>query len=838
MIALNHLGMLQRVRTVATQCFSLAAAAIVLLSFSSSYAHGTPQSIFDAPISSRECRDRLRSFGASDAGIELSMPAIEAYIKLAIERNPAKDNATTPLLLSPLDLNEATDLQNRIQRQLAECDSADTQLSNGISSAMRNDADQQAAERFQKWLNLRRDKLFFTAAGIDVKPITFSAENALVKIDPSGTIRASLRPQLEAHSASIVRMSRTARNLLLETPIRTARLAKSRSISASMNPAESPLGDADQNLEIEKNPFQEWKRSMDQVRSDGFASTSEAFQKIGLAQRAFIEQIGSQMNSQAIWGLWKEFYNRSYPNLSIQFAMVRKPLEDSAKALRKSPGIDPELLATVTNFEKQWRLDSLLILSNEAMRYDEGGWNSFIKQSDFTVLPNNDFRSDLADNAEIFQNQINKITIQNPTKVIAKSPTANEMSSESIQAEIETSFGTLCGANSIALVELNGILDATEATADQRLLALQLRQDSAEDFIRSNDRLTTRWFDVGARTIGSNNNPGERPSVADFQEIAAIRQESLHLERNNSDRFFSQLSSIVATAPKGSLLETYREANLRNIERNLIQCMLDQIEEVQFEPLWRVDIATIVRGIPVDQMKSQVRDSITAILNANNKELLPPMRKLSDALIAFLAMNKIIFASDYSSELEAMAITTRSIEEDAENPQVFSTTLARMNQQAAELMRCNDASKEITAIQKRACTEISQVLPPKNAKNFIDVFRRTAYPTLAKFLGGGDALIIRALELTEIGETKNQIANDAIAQAIIELASAYGPASEAIFLTAVEQQAIIDAGDDRKQSAMEKLRQTLFVRQELDASLHRDLQRVLGPELALQLKQK
>ena len=99
-------------------------------------------------------------------------------------------------------------------------------------------------------------------------------------------------------------------------------------------------------------------------------------------------------------------------------------------------------------------------------------------------------------------------------------------------------------------------------------------------------------------------------------------------------------------------------------------------------------------------------------------------------------------------------------------------------------------------------------------------------------------MIIRALELTETGETKNQIANDAIAQAIIELASAYGPASEAIFLTAVEQQTIIDAGDDRKQSAMEKLRQTLFVRQELDASLHRDLQRVLGPELALQLKQK
>ena len=125
-----------------------------------------------------------------------------------------------------------------------------------------------------------------------------------------------------------------------------------------------------------------------------------------------------------------------------------------------------------------------------------------------------------------------------------------------------------------------------------------------------------------------------------------------------------------------------------------------------------------------------------------------------------------------------------------------------------------------------------------DARSFQDVFRRTAYPSLAKFLGVGDLWIIRALEISERDESNSPPAKEKMAQSIIQLASAYGPASEALFLTAVEQQRVVDATDTRDQPAREILRRTLFARQELDAALRRDLERVLGPDLTVKLNQK
>ena len=180
----------------------------------------------------------------------------------------------------------------------------------------------------------------------------------------------------------------------------------------------------------------------------------------------------------------------------------------------------------------------------------------------------------------------------------------------------------------------------------------------------------------------------------------------------------------------------------------------------------------------------------------------------------------------------------RSIAEDAEKPRELSDSEVYTNQRNAELLRCFDESKHITSIQNATLAQILSILPPKDARGFQNVYRRTAYPSLAKFLGAGDLWIILALTLTERDESNNQPANEQMAQSIIELASPYGRSSEALFLTAVEQQTIIDAADTREQSAKEILRHTLFARTELDAGLHRDLERVLGPELALKLNQK
>ena len=146
MLTLNHLEILQlqilqleilqlqilkRVRTLATDILTTFAAGIVLLSFAPSHAQSAPRIDFQAPISSHECRERLRSFGTSDAGIELAMPAIEAYIKLALQAPVESTAIALAFFPSPLELSEATELQNRFEHQLAQCDAADAQLGDG-----------------------------------------------------------------------------------------------------------------------------------------------------------------------------------------------------------------------------------------------------------------------------------------------------------------------------------------------------------------------------------------------------------------------------------------------------------------------------------------------------------------------------------------------------------------------------------------------------------------------------------------------------------------------------------------------------------------------------------
>ena len=852
MLTLNHLEILQlqilqRVRTLATDVLTLFAAGIVLLSFASSHAQSAPRIDFQAPISSNECRERLRSFGASDAGIELAMPAIDAYIKLALQAPAGSTPSPLPFFPSPLELSVATELQNRFEHQLAQCDAADAQLTSGINSAMRSDTDQQAAQRFQSWVNLRRDKLFFIAAQIDTRPLDFSVENAFAKIDKDGAIRVSLRPQFAAHDAEVARLSRTARNALLETPTRTARLAKERSITKTMNQAEridtaSPTENEAENseenvlekLEAMNSEFENWKKSIQQVRTDGLYSASEVFEKIGETQRSFVGQIASHANAEDAWDIWMNFYNRAYPRIEWD----RSSAEASAKMLRKVSGFTPESLAALSTFEKQWRSESLTFLAAAAKRYDESCWIRYSSGIEFILPAENEWRKKLVTSTDSFRKQIALLAKQHPTNAKTESAAAIDMSPESIRMEMELTFGTLCTVSPIDKSEMKNILDATEATADQRALALMIQRDFSEAIIRSTDDVSNRWIEVGIRVASTSENQIGRISDADFQEIARIRQEQLRSDRINSDQFFSQLSAILSTAPKGSLLETYRLIHLRSIERNMIKCLLEQIPGVSIEPLWRVDFETIVRATHVAESQAQIEDSVAVIIQANNQALLPPMRRLSDALNALLAANQMMFASKLMNPPTPNDLGVRSIEMDADNPRDISDLEVHSNQMAAELARCVDESKQIASLQNASLAQILSTLLPKDARSFQDVFRRTAYPSLAKFLGVGDLWIIRALEISERDESNSPPAKEKMAQSIIELASAYGPASEALFLTAVEQQGVVDATNTRDQPAREILRRTLFARQELDAALRRDLERVLGPDLTVKLNQK
>ena len=852
MLTLNHLEMLQlqilqRVRTLATDVLTTFAAGIVLLSFASSHAQSAPRIDFQAPISSHECRERLRTFGASDAGIELSMPAIEGYIKLALQAPTGSTTIALAFLPSPLELSEATELQNRFEHQLAQCDAADAQLTSGINSAMRSDTDQQAAQRFQSWVNLRRDKLFLIAAQIDTRPLDFSVENTFAKIDKDGAIRVSLRSQFAAHDAEVARLSRTARNALLGTPIRTARLAKERSVTKTMNqaeridtanPTENEAENTEENvfekLEVMNSEFENWKKSIQQVRTDGLYSASEVFEKIGEMQRSFVGQIASHATAEAAWDIWMNFYNRAYPRIEWD----RSSAEASAKMLRKVSGVTAESMAALSTFEKQWRSESLTFLAAAAKRYDESCWIRYSRGIEFVVPAENEWRKKLVTSTDSFRNQIALLAKQNPTNAKIESAAAIDMSPESIRMEMELTFGTLCRVSPIDKSEMKNILDATEATADQRALALMVQRDLSEAIIRSTDDVSNRWIEVGIRAASTSENQNGRISDADFQEIARIRQEQLRSDRINSDQFFSQLSAILFTAPKGSLLETYRLIHLRSIERNMIKCLLEQSPGVSIDPLWRVDFETIVLATHVAESQAQIEDSVAAIIQANNQALLPHMRRLSDALIALLAANQMMFASKLMNPSTPNDLGVRSIEMDAENPRDISDLEVHSNQMAAELARCVDESKQIASLQNASLAQILSTLPPKDARSFQDVFRRTAYPSLAKFLGVGDLWIIRALEISERDESNSPPAKEKMAQSIIQLASAYGPASEALFLTAVEQQRVVDATDTRDQPAREILRRTLFARQELDAALRRDLERVLGPDLTVKLNQK
>ena len=841
MITLNQLGILQWVRTLAAGCFSLNAAGIVLLIFAPSHAQSAPRSDFQAPISSIECRERLRIFGASDAGIELATPAIEGYVKLVLQQQTASEDTVVifPFLMSPLELSAATQFQNRIERQLAECDATDAQLTSGINSAMRGDSDQQAAQRFHHWVNLRRDKLFLATAGIDIKPLDFSAENALAKIDKDGSIRLSLRSEFARHNESIAQLSRWARNAIVENPIRTARLAMARSVAPSINPAElnvpaKPVENAAENLELLQSAFEDWKQSVEQVRTDGIRSASAAFKKIGETQRSFVEQFAAHANAETGWDVWMVFYNRAYP-LSM---WDRRSTEESAKMLRKFAGVTAESLASLNTFENEWHAESLTLLAAAAKRYDESCWDRHQRGINFADSTENEFRKKLIAGTDSFQNQIATLTAQSPTNRKTDSPQVTVMSPESIAMEMEMTFGTLCSVTPMNKGDMENILDATEATPDQRTLVRMIQQDLSESLIRSTDDVSKQWAEVGVRTAPTPENEQGFPSVADIQEIARIRQEQLRADRMNSDQFFSQVSAILSTAPKASLLESYRLIHLRNIERNLIKCMLEQVQGVSIEPLWRVDFETIALVTRIVDSQSKTQDSLRAIIQANNQAILPPMRRLSDALIALHAGNQMMFASGQIQPATNIHSNGRSIAEDAEKPRELSDSEVYTNQRNAELLRCFDESKHITSIQNATLAQILSILPPKDARGFQNVYRRTAYPSLAKFLGAGDLWIILALTLTERDESNNQPANEQMAQSIIELASPYGRASEALFLTAVEQQTIIDAADTREQSAKEILRHTLFARTELDAGLHRDLERVLGPELALKLNQK
>lgn len=844
MITLNHLGILQWVRTLSAGYFSLNAAGIVLLIFAPSHAQSAPRSDFRAPISSSECRERLRIFGASDAGIELANPAIEGYIKLVLQQTPSDDTAAVfPFLMSPLELNAATQFQNRIERQLAECDAADAQLTSGINSAMRSDSDQQAAQRFHHWMNLRRDKLFLATAGIDIKPLDFSAENALAKIDKDGSIRLSLRSQFAAQSESIVGLSRSARNAIAENPIRTARLAMARSVAPSINPAE--LNDtikavenagknAVENLELLHSAFEDWKQSVERVRTDGIRSASGVFEKIGEIQRSFVEQFAAHANAETGWDIWMIFYNRAYP-LGM---WDRRSTEESLKTLRKFSGVTAESLAALSDFEKKWHAESLTLLAAAAKRYDESCWDRHPRGIHFADSTENEFRKKLIAATDSFQNQIATLTVQSPTNKKTDSPQVVAMSPESISMEMEMTFGTLCSVTPMNKSDMGKILDATEATPDQRAIALMIQKDLSESLIRSTDNVSKQWTEVGVGMAPSPEKQQGTPSVADIQEIARIRQEQLRADRMNSDQFFSQVSAILSTAPKASLLESYRLIHLRNIERNLIKCMLEQVQGVSIEPLWRVDFEAIALATHVVDSQSKTQDSLKAIIQANNQAILPPMRRLSDALIALHAGNQMMFASGQINSTATIHFNGQSIAEDGEKPRELSDSEVYTNQRDAELLRCFDESKHITSIQNATLAQILSILPPKDARGFQNVYRRMAYPSLAKFLGAGDLWIILALALTERDESNNQPANEQMAQSIIELASPYGRASEALFLTAVEQQSIIDAADIREQPAKEILRHTLFARTELDAGLHRDLERVLGPELALKFNQK
>ena len=758
--------------------FSGVIAAICLLTIAPSDSWGSPQRDMSEPISSHECSERLRAFGASDAAIQRAMPAIEAYIDEVLHQSPTP---TLPAFLpSPLAIEDATELHNRTAHELAECDAADDRLTNGILSVMQSGSDQRAAERFRRWVELRRDKLFFRAARLAIGPLDFSILEVLSKRDGDGSLRIRFESQLDAHEVLIAQLSRTARTALLETPIRTARLARDRTIAAHPNP---PM-----NLEpiaserVAEN--EEWKRSVEQVRTDGLKPTSAAFRRIGDEQRAILEQIGQSASQQIGWELEMNLYEHAYPKP----AWDRRGVEEAAKALRNARGVAPESLAALSAFEREWRADCSQRLAEAARRFDDYGWNPPLNPIEFAKPQENGLAVKLTERTKVFQDQINALTAKNqPAKAEATAVTL-KLTDEEMRSMMVVTFGALCETNPITLGELSTILDAVDATTEQRLLAVVVRHDSSEADMRMNDQLSNRWDEIGAHTVMSWGTPMAPPPRAAFEEIARIRREQHETNRSNSERFFLQLSSVIPTASEESALESYRHAHLRMIERQCIECLIEQIQGFQIEPLWRIDLEMIAHATNHIETNERNGAVFWAIIHSRNQELLQAMRALSDEMLELLAANQLMSTS-------------------------------QRNDSAA---RCRDASKRITKIQNAKLAEIMTALPTKDVGAFVDLYRRTAYPSLAKFLGVGDQWISDALTLAEGDEPREQ--------KIIALASAYGAASDTLFHSAVDQQTILDANDVHARSASEALQRTFFARQEMDLALQRDLQRALGAE--------
>jgi len=789
--------------------------------------------MFDAPVSSRECRERLAMLGASEAGVELARPAIDAYVQLILQRPPA---VSSPAFLpSPLDIAGAQQVQQSADREIAEADAADALLANGILSAMIDPADRQAAVRFKRWIDLRRDRICFRAAGLQTGPLDFSIQSAIAPATTDSVVIAELLAILADHDASIAQMSRAARDALLATPMRTARLAQERSLVDFEADASNLQALLDRN------------QALIQVRYDGIEPVLIIFQKIGSAQRSTVNRIATHLRDGARWKLWMSLFERGYQLQTVERVAIDKMIKD----LKTPSRLDAQSHAALLALEEKWRKDCIATLSTLASLHDDAGWNPFIHASTPIQMPSDiDSTADgdqlpetqtgstrervqsvVSQQAMVFRDQLADMD-RHAARPSVLDNTNMDMPPEQLEALMQMQFGSMCFADWRATTAVDNGIELKSASEDQRRLVSQVQQDARATSLRAADELTSRWQTIGGEfTTAPDEQKGARLQAA-FEAAIQVRRESIQLDRSNAELFLTRLDQVLSN-PSGIShidchIDFWRASRLREIERNQTQCLAAQAAGVRINPLWRVDFESIALSSDHPESNDPQREALWLAIRDGNAMLLPLMRALSDALIDLIAANQMTTVMTTPVPTATINSATGWLQSGPLQPRQLSKLEIRLTARNAAAQHCQDLSQQIAVIQNATLAQIVANLPTREVPPFMHIFHRTGYPELAAYLGQGDEWIGKALLLTQDDPARGR--------AIIDIASVYGPKSDALFKSAVDQQEILDgASNQSRPAASESLRRILFARQELESNLRHDIESALGPDLAEKL---
>lgn len=800
--------------------------AVVVAVAVSSAASGVGSGMFDAPVSSRECRERLAMLGASESGVELARSAIDAYVQLILQRPAA---VSSPAFLpSPLDIAGAQKVQQSVDREIAEADAADALLTNGILSAMSDPADRQAAARFKRWIELRRDRICFRVAGLQTGPLDFSIQSAIAPATTDSAVIAELLAILADHDASIAQMSRAARDALLATPMRTARLAQERS------PVDFEADASNLQALLDRG------QAIIQVRYDGIEPVLKIFQKIGSAQRSTVNRIATHLRDDARWKLWTSLFERAYQLQTVERVAIDKIIKD----LKTPSRLDAQSHAALLALEEQWRKDCIATLSALASLDDDAGWNPFIHASAPIQLP-----SDLDSTADgnqmpepqaVSTRERVQTVLSQQTKVLrdqladmdrhaarpsAPDNTGMDMPPEQLEALMQMQFGSMCFTDWRATTAVGNLIELKSASEDQRRLVSQVQQDARETSLRAADELASRWQTIGGEfTTAPDDQKGALLQTA-FEAAIQVRQESIQLDRSNAELFLSRLDQVLSNPSGTSHIDFWRASRLREIERNQTQCLAAQVAGVRINPLWRVDFESIALSSDHPESNDPQREALWLAIRDGNAMLLPLMRALSDALIDLIAATQLTTVMTAPVPTATTNSATGWLQSGPLQPRQLSKLEIRLTVQNAAVQHCQDLSQQIAVIQNATLAQIIANLPTREVPPFMHIVYRAGYPELAAYLGQGDQWLTKALLLTRDDPARGQ--------AIIDIASVYGPKSDSLFKSAVDQQEILDgASQQSRPAASESLRRTLFARQELDSNLRRDVTSALGPDLA------